>query len=107
MVDEARGVVVGYDSGNGVLAGFDLASLETRWRHDQDHGGHLLLYGDTGEVVTGDHADVVVREVVSGDELTRCDHAMGIQSVLFPCPGADRDFYVCTFLGVSRMAVAH
>ena len=28
VVDEARGVVVGYDSGNGVMTGFDLDSLE-------------------------------------------------------------------------------
>ena len=106
VVDEARGVVVGYDSGNGVLAGFDLATLERRWHHDQDHGGHLLLYTRTGEVVTGDHADVVVRDVVSGDELGRVDNGMGIQSVLFPCPGGGRDFLVCTFLGVSCVTVA-
>ena len=106
VVDEARGVVVGYDSGNGVLAGFDLTSLETRWRHDQDHGGHLLLYTETGELVTGDHADVVVRDVATGAERARVDTGMGIQSVLFPCPGTDRDFYVCTFLGVARVAVA-
>lgn len=105
VVDEARGVVVGYDSGNGVLAGFDLDTLDVRWRHDQEHGGHLLLYSETGEVVTGDHADVVVRDIVSGDELARVDGGMGIQSVLFPCPGAHRDFYVCTFLGVARVAV--
>lgn len=105
VVDEARGVVVGYDSGNGVLAGFDLDTLDVRWRHDQDHGGHLLLYTATGEVVTGDHADVVVRDVATGDELARVDAGMGIQSVLFPCPGDQRDFYVCTFLGVSRVAV--
>ena len=105
VVDEARRVVVAYDSGNGVLAGFDLDTLEARWRHDQDHGGHLLLYTGTGEVVTGDHADVVVRDIASGDELSRADNGTGIQSVLFPCPGNHRDFYVCTFLGVSRVAV--
>ncbi|MBL8776339.1 MAG: hypothetical protein JNK12_10420 [Acidimicrobiales bacterium] len=106
VVDEARGVVVGYDSGNGVLAGFDLTTLERRWRHDQDHGGHLLLYAGTGELVTGDHADVVVRDVVTGDELARADNGMGIQSVLFPCPGPSGDFYICTFLGASRVTVA-
>ena len=107
LVDEARGVVVGYDSGNGVLVGFDLDTLEVRWRHAQDHGGHLLLYEDTGELVTGDHADVVVRDVATGAELARADNGTGIQSVLFPCPGDDRDLYVCTFLGVSRVAVAN
>ncbi len=106
VVDEIRRVVVGYDSGNGVLAAFDLDTLEVRWRVDQDHGGHLLLYEDSGELVTGDHADVVVRDVATGAERARADNAMGIQSVLFPCPGEARDFYVVTFLGVSRVVVA-
>lgn len=105
VVDEIRRVVVGYDSGNGVLTGFDLDTLAVRWRVDQDHGGHLLLYEDSGELVTGDHADVVVRDIVTGTELARADNAMGIQSVLFPCPGETRDFYVVTFLGVSRVVV--
>src|SRR5690606_3929847 len=68
VVDEIRRVVVGYDSGNGVLTGFDLDTLAVRWRVDQDHGGHLLLYEDSGELVTGDHADVVVRDIVTGTE---------------------------------------
>ncbi|MCB1003244.1 MAG: hypothetical protein KDB35_03570 [Acidimicrobiales bacterium] len=106
VVDEERGVAVAYDSGNGVLAGFDLDTLEPRWRHDQDHGGHLLLYEGSGELVTGDHADVVVRDVATGAERARADNGTGLQSVLFPCPGDGGTFYVCTFLGVSRLAVA-
>lgn len=105
VVDEERGVAVGYDSGNGVLTAFDLDTLDVRWQVDQDHGGHLLLYEGSGEVVTGDHADVVVRDVATGEERARADHGMGIQSVLFPCPGDARDLYVVTFLGVSRVAV--
>jgi hypothetical protein len=104
VVDAGRGIVVGYDSGNGVLVAFDIVSLEERWRRDQDHGSHLLLY-ESGELVTGDHADVVVLDVATGDELARVDNGMGMQSVLFPCPGYGRDFYVCTFAGVSRIEV--
>ncbi len=98
-------MVVGYDSGNGVLTAFDLDTLAVRWQVDQDHGSHLLLYEDSGELVTGDHADVVVRDIATGAVRARADHGMGIQSVLFPCPGDDRDLYVVTFLGVSRIAV--
>ena len=105
VVDEARGVVVGYDSGNGVLTGFGLDTLAVRWQVDQDHGGHLLLYEGSGELVTGDHADVVVRDVAAGAEVARADGGMGIQSVLFPCPGGARDFYVVTVLGLSRVVV--
>ena len=105
VVDEDRSVVVGYDSGNGVLAAFDLDTLAPRWRRDQDHASHLLLYSDTGELVTGDHTDVVVVDISTGDELARADSGGAVQSVLFPAPGFDRDFYVCSFLAVSRVAV--
>lgn len=105
VVDEGRNVVVGYDSGNGVMAAFDLDTLAPRWRRAQDHGAHLLLYRDTGELVTGDHADVVVLDITSGRELARADTASAMQSVLFPCPGRDRDLYLCSLFSVSRVAV--
>jgi len=105
VVDEDRGVVVGYDSGNGVLAAFDLEGLTPRWRRDQDHASHLLLYTGTGELVTGDRTDVVVLDVSTGDELARADSGSAVQSVLFPAPGFEQDFYVCSFLGVTRAAV--
>ena len=105
VVDEARGVVVGYDSGNGVLAAFDLETLAPRWRRDQDHGSHLVLYEGTGELVTGDGVDVVVLDVTTGRELARADSGAGVQSVLFPTPGFERDVYVCTLLAISRVVV--
>ncbi|MBV8951117.1 MAG: hypothetical protein JOZ99_09600, partial [Actinobacteria bacterium] len=103
VVDERRGIVVGYDSGNGVIAGFDIDTRIPRWRHEQNHGSHLLLYEDTGELVTGDHDDVVILDVATGNELARASTGAGVQSVLFPCPGFARDFYVCNFLTVTRV----
>jgi hypothetical protein len=105
VVDVGRGIAVAYDSGNGVLCGFDAATLALRWRRDQDHGSHLLLYEETGELVTGDHTDVVVLDVATGAELARADAGLGMQSVLFPAPGRGRDFYVCALTGVSRVEV--
>ena len=105
VVDERRGIAVGYDSGNGVIAGFALDTLERVWSRDQDHGSHLLLYDDSGELVTGDGTDVVVLDVATGDELARTATELGVQSVLFPSPGSDGDFYVCSFLGVARVSV--
>jgi hypothetical protein len=105
VVDDRRRVVVGYDSGNGVVAAFDLDTLAPRWRRDQDHASHLLLYADTGELVTGDHTDVVVLDISTGHELARADSGGGVQSVLFPAPGFGRDFYVCSFLTVTRVTV--
>jgi hypothetical protein len=104
VVDVERGVAVGYDSGNGVLAAFDTRTLEPRWRREQDHGSHLLLYPDSGELVTGDHADVVVLDVETGAERARADTGSGVQSVLFPTPGWDHDLYLCSFLTISRIA---
>ena len=103
VVDVDRGVAVGYDSGNGVLAGVDAGTLEPRWRRQQDHASHLLLYEGSGELVTGDGADVVVLDVATGDELARVDSGLGMQSVLFPAPG-DGCAYVCTFVGIARIA---
>ena len=105
VVDEARGVVVGYDSGNGVLAAFDLDGLGPRWTRDQDHASHLLLYGDTGELVTGDGTDVVVLDIATGRELLRADSGSPMQSVLFPCPGLARDFYVTSLSTISRCQI--
>ena len=84
---------------------FDARTLAPRWRRDQDHGSHLLLYDDGGEVVKGDGADIVVLDIESGAELARVDSGHGMQSVLFPCPGQGRSFYVCSFVGVSRCDV--
>ena len=106
VVDERRGVAVGYDSGNGVVAAFELDTLAPRWRRDQDHASHLLLYEDTGEVVTGDHADIVILDIATGRELARADSGSGLQCVLFPAPGFGRDFYLCSMLTVTRVGVA-
>lgn len=104
LIDAARRVAVGYDSGNGVICGLDLDSLEPLWERAQDHASHLLLYEESGELVTGDGSDVVVLDVSSGRELARADSGLGVQSVLFPAPGAGASFYVCALTGLSRLS---
>lgn len=106
-------MVVGFDSGNGVLAGFayDDSSVRKIWSHDQNHGSHMLLYPDSGEVVTAHHdpqrgvEQVVVRDVVTGNEKARIDTGSAIQSVVFPACGTERDFYWCSMLSLSRVRV--
>jgi outer membrane protein assembly factor BamB len=111
VVDERRGIAVGYDSGNGVLVAFGIDDLEVRWQRDQNHASHLVLFSETGELVTNDHdasrsADqIVVVDIESGRELSRADTGSPVQSVLFPCPGFDRDVYLCSFTTVSRVTV--
>ena len=45
------------------------------------------------------------RDVVTGEERARVDTGGGMQSVLFPVPGWDRDLYLCSFLTVTRVEV--
>ena len=113
VVDEVRRIVVGYDSGNGVLAAFDIASdgsTTSRWRREQNHACHPLLFADTGELVTNDHdatrmADsIVVLDIETGDVRVRVDAGSPVQSVLFPAAGFGRDLYYCSFSTLSRVA---
>lgn len=113
LVDEARRIAVGFDSGNGVLAAFDVAddgSTSPRWRREQDHGCHMVLFGDTGELVTADHhadamsEDLVVLDIETGEERLRIASGSAVQSVLFPAVGWERDVYYCSFAGLARLA---
>jgi hypothetical protein len=114
VVDTERSIAVGYDSGNGILRAFDVTAegvLSPRWQRQQEHGGHLLLSPDRGQLVTGDYdrqrgADqVVVLAVEDGSELARADTGSPVQSVLFPAGGFDHDVYLCSFTTVSRVSV--
>jgi hypothetical protein len=111
VVDERRGIAVGYDSGNGVIAAFGIDHLDRRWEREQNHASHLVLFDESGELVTNDHdisrsADqVVVLDIASGEEMARADTGSPVQSVLFACPGFDRDVYLCSFTTVSRVTV--
>ena len=113
LVDEARRIVVGYDSSNGVLAAFDIAddgATTPRWRRDQNHACHPLLFPDTGELVTNDHDaarmadEIVVLDIATGEERVRVDAGSAVQSVLFPAAGFGRDFYYCSFAALTRVA---
>jgi hypothetical protein len=114
LVDVRRKVVVGFDSGNGVLAGFryDDETLTPMWSHQQNHGSHMLLYPDSGEFVSAHHdaergvEQVVVRDIITGQEKVRVDTGSPIQSVVFPACGMRRDFYWCSMLSLSRVSVA-
>jgi hypothetical protein len=108
VIDEQRSIAVGYDSGNGRMAAFDVDGLTPRWQREQNHGSHLVLFAETGELVTNDYDaprgtdQVVVLDIETGAELARADSGSPVQSVLFPTPGADRDVYLCSFTTVSR-----
>lgn len=113
LVDEDRRIVVGFDSGNGVLAAFDLmvdGSLAPRWSHQQNHASHLLLLPGHGELVSAHHdgdrmaEQVVVRDITTGAELARADTGGALQSAVFPAAGWDGDAYLTSFSTLTRIS---
>jgi hypothetical protein len=50
--------------------------------------------------------DVVVLDIETGAEKARATVPSMFQSVLFPAPGWERDFYWCTFSALARVSVA-
>jgi hypothetical protein len=114
-IDPHRRIAVGYDSGNAALAAFSFGGsgpLAPLWSRPQDHACHPLRFPDTGELVTGDHdADamtehVVVLDIETGAEKARVVTGSPVQSVVFPCPGFDRDLYWCSFTTLTRIHVS-
>lgn len=114
VVDAQRGIAMGYDSGNGVVAAFSLGAdgvpeADPRWRRDQDHAGHLLLDADAGLVVTFDfdhergQDQAVVLDLDTGAEVSRTDTGSAVQTVLFPAPGWSDDLYGVSFTTVTRL----
>lgn len=115
LVDETRRIVIGYDSGNGVMTAFDIGAdgaLTGRWTRQQDHASHLLLLEEAGQVVSCDHdrermADqVVLLDIETGAELARADTGSPLQAVVFPAVGWNDDVYVCSMSTLSRVSVA-
>jgi hypothetical protein len=49
--------------------------------------------------------DVVVLDIETGEERARARVPSPFQSVLFPCPGWERDVYYCSFSTVARVNV--
>ncbi|HUV09784.1 MAG TPA: hypothetical protein VMX12_02330 [Acidimicrobiia bacterium] len=113
-IDATRRIAVGYDSSNRVLAAFDFdeaGDTTPRWRREQDHACHPILFPDTGELVTNDHDlermmdQVVILDIETGEERARADTGSPVQSVLFPAPGFGRDLYCSSFTTLSRVSV--
>ena len=109
-VDASRHVVVGYDSGNGVVTAWDYRSDTRLWTVSLDHGAHPLLFPDEGVVVVNDFDGAtdhcVALSIETGVEVARVDTGSPVQSVLFLAPGRLSDWYYCSFTTVSRISFA-
>lgn len=110
LYDPERRIAVGYDSGNGVLAAFDLTSdgLAPRWRRDLHASMHLVRFPDTGELVVNDHHpdrgdDVVVLDLATGQERARAATGSPAQSVLFPAVDHAAALWYCSFTTLARI----
>ncbi len=115
LVDPERRIAVGYDSGNGVMAAFDIAedgSLTPRWQKNQNHASHLVLLTETGTMITGDHdrerflEQIVAIDITTGEELVRTDTEGPLQSTVFPAVGHDGTIFWCSMSTVNRVRFA-
>jgi len=108
IVDPARGLVIGYDSANGVIAAFGIDDLDLRWRRDLGVSQHLVSYPDTGELVVNDHDrergdSLAVLDVADGTVTARVEVDSPVQSVVFGAPGRNRDFYYVSLSTLARV----
>jgi hypothetical protein len=107
LVDRERGIALGYDSANGVLAAFDAdAGLAPRWQRELATSQHLVLFPDTGEVLANDFDreagdSLAVLDIATGEVRARTAVGSLAQSVVFGAPGPHRDAY---FLSLSTLA---
>ena len=113
VVDTKRQIVVGFDSGNGVISGFDYDedSVTLRWSHEQNHACHMLLLPETGQIITADYRpelgceQVVVLDITTGAEVARVSTTSPIQSAVFPAIGPRGDIYWCSMTTITRISV--
>ena len=110
LVDEQRGIVIGYDSANRLLAAWDWDGrhLSPRWqRAGIGCASHMLLFADSGQLVTNDHRrggeGVVVIDFDDGKTLARAQVGGLMQGVVFPSPGWHGDVYWCSMQRLARV----
>jgi hypothetical protein len=114
LVDRQRGIVLAYDSANRVLQAWqvDPASQAMRplWtKHRFGCASHMLLYPDSGELVTNDYRrhgeEVVLLDISTGAERARVRVGGLMQGVVFPSTGWGRDFYWSSMGRLARVVV--
>ncbi len=115
LIDLKRNIVVAYDSANRTMQAwrFDATSraLTKLWTK-QEFGcaSHMILYPNSGELVTNDYRkngeQVVVLNIETGTEIARTRINGISQGVVFPSAGWERDFYWTTFDRLARVFVA-
>jgi hypothetical protein len=111
-VDAQRGIVVGYDTGHGVVTSWRYRSepAQRLWTIELDHGSHPIVLPVQGLVALMDFdaergvEDLVLVEIETGREHFRVATGSPVQSVLFGACGFSDDLYLCSFLALTRVA---
>jgi hypothetical protein len=115
VVDLQRRIVIAFDSANRYLRAWRIdpesSALSPLWEKAAlGCASHMILYPDTGELVTNDYRkngeEVVVLNVETGVEIARARIGGISQGVVFPSAGWGRDFYWTTFDRLARVSVA-
>ena len=114
LIDFQRHIVVAFDSANRFLRAWrfdaDTRALSPLWEKSEfGCASHMILYPDSGELVTNDYRkngeEVVVLNIETGTEIGRARIGGISQGVVFPSAGWGRDFYWTTFDRVARVFV--
>ena len=110
-IDEERQVAIGYDSAHGVVSAFAFDNSSTPlWSKQLNHAMHPILLKEEGIVMMNDYRvetgleDIVLLDVMTGEELHRVTTESPLQSVIFGSCGFSNDLYVCSFSHVSRIS---
>lgn len=112
LVDPVRRIVVGYDSANTRLRAWRILpgtrALEPLWDKPRfAAASHLLLLGDSGEMLVNDHSlrgeQLVVLAIDSGNELGRVRTGGLAQGVVFPGVGWNGDLLHASFDSLVRL----
>lgn len=113
-IDGTRRIAVGYDSGNGVMTAWRFGAPgehEMIWLREQNQAGHMIVFPETGELMSYDFDDergteqCVVVDIESGAEKGSVAINSPLQCVVFPAAGWNRDAYITTFTTIARVFV--
>jgi hypothetical protein len=107
-VDPIRGIVVGYDSGNGVLTAWNYRENRLLWSRSLNHAAHPLVFRGSGYGVFSDYStengeSLIVIDLESGSEMARCSVESPLQSVIFPSIGPQGELYYVSFTTLTRV----
>jgi hypothetical protein len=109
-----RRIVVSYDTGAAQVVAYRYhqpGKLERLWSASIANWWQPLVYPDTAEIVLDDYKfdemddNIVILDLETGKEKARVRTGCPVPSGMIPCPGAERDLYYSSNLGVARIFV--